>query len=48
MSEADKGKLIELKDEALNEMGDRIRDLFSEIERLQKLLTANSIDFQED
>ena len=36
------------KDQALDEMADRIRDLHVEIERLQKLLTDNGIDFQNE
>ena len=37
----------EFKNQALDEMADRIRNLHIEMERLQKLLTDNGIDFQE-
>ena len=36
------------KDQALDEMVDRIRDLHIEMERLQKLLTDNGIEFGEE
>lgn len=38
---------LNLNDEALSEMGDRIRNLHGEMLRLQGLLIKNNMDFQE-